>query len=80
MILKTLKARSVRGIPRNWPDLAIGDRGLVIYGPNGMGKSSIVDALEYAVSSNSSLFSVNRQNVNWENGAPHIRSGEPDIG
>jgi len=79
MKLKCLKARSVRGIPSDWPDLSIGDRGIVIFGPNGVGKSSIVDALEYAISAKSSLYPVRRQNVNWDNGAPHIRGGAPDI-
>jgi hypothetical protein len=79
MKLKGLKARSVRGIPRDWPDLAIGDRGMIIFGPNGVGKSSIVDALEYAISAKTSLYPVRRQNVNWDNGAPHIRGGAPEV-
>ncbi len=69
----------MRGIPRDWPDLPIGARGMVIFGPNGVGKSSIVDALEYAISARTSLYPVRRLNVNWETGAPHICGGEPDI-
>lgn len=79
MKLRNLKARSVRGIPPDWPDLSIGDRGMVIFGPNGVGKSSIIDALEYAISAGTTLYPVKRQNVNWETGAPHIRGGEPDL-
>lgn len=79
MKLKSLRARSVRGIPPDWPDLPIGDRGMVIFGANGVGKSSIVDALEYAISAKTSLYPVRRQNVNWDAGAPHIRGGAPDV-
>lgn len=79
MKLASLKARSVRGIPRDWTDLPIGAQGLVIFGQNGVGKSSVVDAIEYAVSGKTSLFPVRRQNVNWENGAPHVRHGASEI-
>src|SRR5262245_58106423 len=76
---KALKARSVRGIPLDWPDLPVGDRGMIIYGPNGVGKSSIIDALEYGITAKSSLYPVKRQNVNWETGAPHVVGGTPNI-
>ncbi len=79
MKLRTLKAKSVRGIPQSWPDLSIGEKGLVIYGTNGVGKSSIVDALEYALTRKSSLYSENRQGVSWEAAAPHVRDGAPTI-
>jgi RecF/RecN/SMC N terminal domain len=79
MRLKTLRARSVRGIPRTWPDVPIGPKGLVVYGPNGVGKSSIVDALEFALTSQSSLFPENRQGVSWESAAPHVRHGQPHM-
>jgi predicted ATP-dependent endonuclease of OLD family len=77
--LKRLVVCSVRGIPRSWPELEIGDKGLVTYGGNGVGKSSIVDALEFALSSRSSLYPVHRQQVNWDTGAPHVRDGASDI-
>ena len=76
MKLKTLRARSLRGIPSGWVDLQIGDRGAVIFGSNGVGKSSIVDAIEYAITGKSSLYPVSRQGVNWELGAPHVLGGE----
>ena len=79
MKLTSLKARSVRGIPRNWPDLPIGEKGIVVYGANGVGKSSIIDALEFALSGRSTLYPKNRQGVSWENGASHVRDGTPKI-
>ncbi len=79
MRLKTLRARSVRGIPRSWPDIPIGPKGLVVYGPNGVGKSSIVDALEFALTHQSTLFPENRQGVSWESAAPHVRHGQPEM-
>jgi energy-coupling factor transporter ATP-binding protein EcfA2 len=79
MKLVALRARSVRGIPRNWPDLPIGERGMVVYGPNGAGKSSIVDALEFGLTQRSTLYPQNRMNVSWEQGAPHVRDGAPEI-
>lgn len=79
MKIAALKARSVRGLPRTWPDLPIGQRGLIVYGPNGVGKSSIIDAIEFAISARTTVFPVNAQNVNWEKGAPHVRDGKPEI-
>ena len=38
MKLNSLKASSIRGIPKEWPEVSIGNRGLIIYGPNGVGK------------------------------------------
>lgn len=78
--LRTLRARSVRGIPRSWPDLPIGTRGIVVYGPNGVGKSSLVDAIEFAITSQSTLFSENRLGVSWEAASAHVKDGQPDIG
>lgn len=44
-----------------------------------MGKSSIVDALEYGLRGTSSLYPAQRQGVNWDAGAPHVRDGQPEI-
>lgn len=45
MTLKSINISSIRGIKEL--ELEIGSRGVVIYGENGTGKSSIVDAIEY---------------------------------
>ena len=79
MKITTLKARSIRGIPKSWPDLPVGSKGLVIYGPNGVGKSSVVDAFEFALTRQSTLFPENRQGVSWEIAAPHIKTGPAEI-
>ena len=79
MRLKSLRATSVRGIPRGWPELPIGEKGVIIEGPNGVGKSSLVDSIEYGLSCRSTLYPGRRQGVNWETGAPHIRDGQPEI-
>ena len=79
MILTKLKASSVRGIPRDWPDVQIGQRGLVVYGPSGVGKSSIIDALEFGLAQDSTLFPHNRTGVSWSAAAPHVRTGDPEI-
>ncbi|OYV84076.1 MAG: hypothetical protein B7X04_01580 [Parcubacteria group bacterium 21-54-25] len=60
MKIKTLKISSVRGIPREWPTLDVGEKGMVIYGPNGVGKSSVIDAVEFALTGASSLFPETR--------------------
>lgn len=52
---------------------------MVIYGPNGVGKSSLIDALEFALTGRSSLYGVGRQGVNWAAGAPHIRGGQMKV-
>lgn len=79
MLLTALQASSVRGIPRDWPDVAIGPKGLVAYGSNGVGKSSIVDAIEFGLTQQSSLFAENRAGVNWERASPHIHGGASEI-
>jgi recombinational DNA repair ATPase RecF len=57
----------------------IGERGLVVYGPNGVGKSSLVDAIEFALTNDSTLYAEKRQGVNWQVGAPHIRGGRMSV-
>lgn len=79
MKLTNLKASSVRGIPRGWPDVPIGHRGLIIYGPNGVGKSSIIDALEFRLKQSSTLFPENRVGVSWPAAMPHVRTGQHEI-
>jgi hypothetical protein len=75
MKAKTLTALSLRGIPADWPPIEIGDKALVIYGPNGVGKSSIVDAIEFVLTGTPTLYAVPRQGVNWAAGGPHIGGG-----
>lgn len=79
MRLSKLLANSVRGIPANWPAVEVGKKGLVVYGPNGVGKSSLVDAIEFALTTSSSLFESNRLGVDWSKAAPHVRDGDPTI-
>jgi hypothetical protein len=73
--LKRVEIGRVRGIPGDWPALNIGDRGLIVYGPNGVGKSSIIDAIEATVKGSSSLFPHTRAGVNWETASSHVRGG-----
>lgn len=47
----------------------------MIYGPNGVGKSSVVDAIEFVLTGNPTLYAVARQGVNWAAGGPHIGGG-----
>ena len=75
MQLLELKASNLRGLPADWPEVPIGERGLVVFGPNGTGKSSIIDGIEYALTGNSTLYAQLRQGVNWAAGAPHVRGG-----
>ena len=75
MKLATLTVSSLRGIPHDWPQVDIGDKGLVVYGANGVGKSSLIDAIEHILTGASTLYAENRAGVNWEVGAPHVRGG-----
>jgi ferritin-like metal-binding protein YciE/energy-coupling factor transporter ATP-binding protein EcfA2 len=47
----------------------------VVYGPNGTGKSSIIDGIEAALEKESSLYAEKRQGVNWEKGSEHVVGG-----
>ncbi|MGY3342029.1 energy-coupling factor transporter ATP-binding protein EcfA2 [Bradyrhizobium sp. USDA 4459] len=65
----------MRGIPSDWPAVEIGARGLVVYGPNGVGKSSIIDSIEATIRGTSSLFPNARAGVNWEAASLHVKGG-----
>jgi recombinational DNA repair ATPase RecF len=76
--LERVEIARLRGIPGDWPVLSIGEKGLIVYGPNGVGKSSIIDALEATIRGRSSLFKDNRAGgVNWDDASPHIKGGAP---
>jgi energy-coupling factor transporter ATP-binding protein EcfA2 len=78
MKLERADIARLRGIPGDWPALVIGDKGLIVYGPNGVGKSSIIDALEATIRGRSSLFKENRADgVNWDDASPHVTGGPP---
>lgn len=75
MRLSRLEIEALRGIPRGWPSIPIGEGGLVVYGPNGTGKSSIIDGIEAALEKESSLYAEKRQGVNWDKGSEHVGGG-----
>lgn len=75
MRLSRLEIEALRGIPLGWPSVKISDGGLVVYGPNGTGKSSIIDGIEAALEKESSLYAEKRQGVNWEKGSEHVGGG-----
>ncbi len=75
MRLEKIEISRLRGIPAGWPTVPIGEKGLIVYGPNGVGKSSIIDALEAVIANRSSLFQENRAGVNWEAASQHILGG-----
>lgn len=75
MKLNRLEIEGLRGIPKGWPAVPISDRGLVLYGPNASGKSSVIDGIEFALQKESSLYAETRQGVNWERGSQHIKGG-----
>lgn len=79
MKLENVDIGALRGIPGGWPTLPIGEKGLVIYGPNGVGKSSIIDALEATISGRSTLFADERIGVSWEAAAPHVKGGKSSV-
>jgi energy-coupling factor transporter ATP-binding protein EcfA2 len=75
MKITALRANSLRGIPADWPEVEFGEKGLVVYGPNGVGKSSLIDALEFVLTGKPTLYSANRAGVNWQTGGPHVGGG-----
>jgi len=74
MRLSKIEASGVRGIPNGWPSLPIGERGLILYGPNGTGKTSLVDAIEFLITRRSTLFAENRAGVSWAIGRQHVQA------
>ena len=79
MKIRNIQPSSLRGVPRNWGDVPVGDRGAIIFGGNGTGKSSIVDAVEFAVTGESSLYPDNQLGVNWGLGSSHVIDGDPQV-
>lgn len=75
MRLEQVTISRLRGIPGDWPSLKIAEKGLIVYGPNGVGKSSIIDALEATIRGTSSLFPQPRAGVNWDTASPHVKGG-----
>jgi energy-coupling factor transporter ATP-binding protein EcfA2 len=75
--LEQVTISRLRGIPGDWPTLKIAEKGLIVYGPNGVGKSSIIDALEATIRGTSSLFAQPRAGVNWDTASPHVKGGGP---
>jgi energy-coupling factor transporter ATP-binding protein EcfA2 len=54
----------------------VGEKGLILYGPNGTGKTSVIDAIEFLLTRRSTLFAENRMGVNWDSARQHVRSTE----
>lgn len=79
MKLEKAQIERLRGIPAGWPVVPIGEKGLIVYGPNGVGKSSIIDAIEATVADRSSLFQEARAGVNWEAASEHLKGGPPSV-
>ena len=79
MKIKNIQPSSLRGVPRNWGDVPVGRRGAIIFGGNGTGKSSIVDAVEFAITGESSLYPDNQLGVNWGLGSSHVIDGDPQV-
>lgn len=79
MKVRNVRPSSLRGLPRDWGDVPVGERGAIILGGNGTGKSSIVDAVEIAIAGESSLYPENQLGVNWDRGSPHVIDGAPEV-
>lgn len=70
--LKDIEIRGCRGIV-DGPGLRFSARGVLMFGENGTGKSSYVDALEYAITTEcKSLSKV--QGISWKRHGTHIKS------
>ncbi len=77
MTLKSIKIYSIRGIKEL--EIEIGSRGAVIYGENGTGKSSIVDAIEYFFSGNISHLKSARTLSVKDYGTHIYRTKDPEV-
>jgi hypothetical protein len=79
MKLATITINSLRAIPKGWSTVSFGDKGLICYGPNGVGKSSLIDAIEFTLTNACTLFPENRLGVSWDKGSAHIKGGKPSV-
>jgi hypothetical protein len=52
---------------------------MVVYGPNGVGKSSIIDALEATITGRSTLFDKERIGVTWDAAVQHVKGGPATV-
>jgi DNA repair exonuclease SbcCD ATPase subunit len=79
MKLKTLKAKQCRGIV-NGPDLPLGSGGLLLCGSNGTGKSSFIDALEFALTGRCASLDTGDRGLSWNTHGSHVNGdGAPVV-
>jgi energy-coupling factor transporter ATP-binding protein EcfA2 len=74
--LKELKVKHTRGIVNS--DVPLNRNGLVIWGSNGTGKSSFVDALEFALTKSGGSLEKRGTGINWTRHGAHIPVTTPD--
>lgn len=79
MKLKTVRAKRCRGI-LDGPDLPLGSGGLLLCGSNGTGKSSFIDALEFALTGKCSSLDTGDRGLSWGTHGTHVAGdGSPEV-
>ena len=76
MKIKSIKIKNVRGIKDL--ELELNGKSLLLYGENGTGKSSLVDAFELFFT-NGIEHITNVKNLNLKKHCPHIQSKYEDV-
>jgi hypothetical protein len=78
-MLRKIRAKRCRGIV-DGPDLPIGSGGLLLCGSNGTGKSSFIDALDFALTGKSSSLDTGVRGLSWNTHGTHVLgNGAPEV-
>lgn len=73
--IKRLDITGFRGIPQSGASLIFDNRSVLVFGENGTGKSSFVDALEKLLCGRVGTLDGRAQGISSDRQGPHIRAG-----
>lgn len=73
--IRRLDVAGFRGIPQSGTSLIFDKKSVLVFGENGTGKSSFVDALEKLLCGRVSTLDGRAQGISSDRHGPHIRAG-----
>jgi recombinational DNA repair ATPase RecF len=77
ILLKSLRVKHTRGIGAVEREVELNRNGVVIWGSNGTGKSSFVDALEFALTKSGGSLEKRGTGISWTRHGPHVPVSVP---
>ncbi len=75
VLISRLDVANFRGIPQSTASLIFGEKSVLLFGENGTGKSSFVDAIEKLLCGRVDSLDGRAQGISSDRHGPHIRAG-----